>query len=85
VAAMARGSAATSGTARLSRPARAATSIPWNSTSAAKAATNTHPGPTRSKSGLPQRSRLVADELVGREVPGADARVYAPADSRCWG
>jgi hypothetical protein len=53
---MARGSAATSGTARLSRPARAATNIPLNTTSAANEATDTHPVPTRSKSGLSRRN-----------------------------
>jgi len=42
-------------------------------------------GRRRQQLAAPSARRVVATELIGREVPGADARVYAPADSCCWG
>jgi hypothetical protein len=42
-------------------------------------------GRRRQQLAAPSARRFVATELIGRDVPSADARVYAPADSCCWG
>ena len=57
-AAMAPGEAASSGTARLSRPARTATSNPWNTTSAAKVVIDSHPGADQVEVGVVAAQRL---------------------------
>jgi hypothetical protein len=42
-------------------------------------------GRHRQQLAAPSARRFAATELIGRDVPSADARVYAPADSCCWG
>src|SRR5215211_4668975 len=68
-AAIARGPAPSSGTARLTRPANAATSTPWNTTSVAKAPpTPTRDPPGRSRVGWAQGVKARAGDEQQRSV-----------------
>src|SRR6266508_822002 len=59
--------------------------VPQASATMARGAGRGRPGPAPPAARRAERPPLVATELIGRDVPSADARVYAPADSCCWG